>query len=131
MKKLIAIFICLAIGMCFVSCGEENATGDLTNPWKLTVAHFSSDRVRQKIEEYNQRGEANPGKRGFTPIRLSEEGLETLEAVASVEVSVAGVTRCGSPMMSGTVIPDVEGVTLITKESHVVSVAVSVKQNQL
>ena len=62
---------------------EENATGDLTNPWKLTTTRFSSDRVRQKIEEYNQRGEANPGKRGFTPIRLSEEGLETLEAVAA------------------------------------------------
>ena len=62
---------------------EKDATGDLTNPWKLTVGRFSSDRVRQKIEEYNQRGEANPGKHGFTPIRLSEEGLETLEAVAA------------------------------------------------
>ena len=64
---------------------EENstATNDLTNPWLLTVTRFSSDRVRQKIEEYNQRGEANPGKHGFTPIRLSEEGLETLEAVAA------------------------------------------------
>jgi adenine-specific DNA-methyltransferase len=70
---------------------EKDATGDLTNPWKLTVKRFSSDRVRQKIEEYNQRGEANPGKRGFTPIRLSEEGLETLEAVA------ADCTAAGGP----------------------------------
>jgi adenine-specific DNA-methyltransferase len=64
---------------------EETApgTGDLVNPWLLTVTRFSSDRVRQKIEEYNQRGDANPGKKGFTPIRLSEEGLETLEAVAA------------------------------------------------
>lgn len=62
---------------------EENATDDLTIPWKLTINRFASDRVRQKIEEYNQRGEANPGKHGFTPIRLSEEGLETLEAVAA------------------------------------------------
>ena len=69
---------------------EENATGDLTNPWKLTTTRFSSDRVRQKIEEYNQRGEANPGKRGFTPIRLSEEGLETLEAVAADCTSATG-----------------------------------------
>lgn len=61
----------------------ENASDDLTNPWLLTVTRFSSDRVRQKIEEYNQRGDANPGKKGFTPIRLSEEGLETLEAVAA------------------------------------------------
>ena len=69
---------------------EENATGDLTNPWKLTMTRFSSDRVRQKIEEYNQRGEANPGKRGFTPVRLSEEGLETLEAVAADCTSATG-----------------------------------------
>ena len=69
---------------------EKDATGDLPNPWKLTVTRFSSDRVRQKIEEYNQRGEANPGKRGFTPIRLSEEGLETLEAVAADCTSATG-----------------------------------------
>ena len=69
---------------------EENATDDLTNPWKLAIVRFSSDRVRQKIEEYNQRGEANPGKKGFTPIRLSEEGLETLEAVAADCDSDAG-----------------------------------------
>jgi len=72
---------------------EKDATGDLTNPWKLTVTRFSSDRVRQKIEEYNQRGEANPGKRGFTPIRLSEEGLETLEAVAADCTSDSGPFR--------------------------------------
>ena len=72
---------------------EENATGDQTNPWKLTTTRFSSDRVRQKIEEYNQRGEANPGKRGFTPIRLSEEGLETLEAVAADCTSASGPFR--------------------------------------
>ena len=58
--------------------------------WLLTITRFSSDRVRQKIDEYNQRGEANPGKRGFTPIRLSEEGLETLEAVAADCSSASG-----------------------------------------
>ena len=72
---------------------EKDATGDLTNPWMLTVTRFSSDRVRQKIEEYNQRGEANPGKRGFTPIRLSEESLETLEAVAADCTSASGPFR--------------------------------------
>ena len=71
----------------------ENATDDLTNPWLLTVTRFSSDRVRQKIEEYNQRGDANPGKKGFTPIRLSEEGLETLEAVAADCTSSDGPFR--------------------------------------
>ena len=61
----------------------QNASGDLLNPWKLTVTRFSSDRVRQKIDEYNQHGNANPGKHGFTPITLSEEGLETLESIAA------------------------------------------------
>ena len=69
---------------------EANATDDLTNPWCLTVTRFSSDRVRRKIDEYNQRGAANPGKRGFTPIRLSEEGLETLEAVSADCTSATG-----------------------------------------
>jgi adenine-specific DNA-methyltransferase len=72
---------------------EENASDDLTNPWLLTVTRFSSDRVRQKIDEYNQRGAANPGKKGFKPIRLSEEGLETLEAVAADCTSADGPFR--------------------------------------
>ena len=79
--------------------GERPEQGDLfcaraetpaSSEWLLTITRFSSDRVRQKIEEYNQRGEANPGKRGFTPIRLSEEGLETLEAVAADCTSATG-----------------------------------------
>lgn len=62
---------------------EEGGTGDLMNPWRLSVTRFSSDRVRQKIEEYNQKGALNPGKGGFTPLRISEEGLETLESIAA------------------------------------------------
>ena len=62
---------------------EENASGEMLNPWKLTVTRFYSDRVRQKIDEYNQHGNANPGKNGFTPIKISENGLETLEAIAA------------------------------------------------
>ena len=69
---------------------EEKPTADLLNPWKLTIRRFSSDRVRQKIDEYNQRGAVNPGKKGFKPIRLSEEGLETLEAVAADCTSAEG-----------------------------------------
>lgn len=69
---------------------EKNATEDLTNPWLLAITHFSSDRVRQKIDEYNQRGDANPGKKGFKPIRISEQGLEMLEAVAVDYTSAQG-----------------------------------------
>ena len=68
----------------------EKASDDLMNRWLLTVRRFSSDRVRQKIDEYNQRGQANPGKRGFTPIRLSEEGLEMLEAISADYTSAEG-----------------------------------------
>ena len=68
----------------------QNDSGDLLNPWKLTITRFSSDRVRQKIDEYNQHGNANPGKNGFTPITLSEDGLETLESVAADCTSADG-----------------------------------------
>ncbi len=99
----------------------ENATGDLTNPWLLTVRRFSSDRVRQKIEEYNQRGEANPGKRGFTPIRISEEGLETLESIAADCTSATGpfradrdlrVDKLGRVVLDGAKTPDLWDGTL-------------------
>ncbi len=62
---------------------KKEASDDLLHPWRLVIGRFSSDRVRQKVAEYNQRGAANPGKRGFTPIQLSENGLETLEAIAA------------------------------------------------
>ena len=51
---------------------------------------LTAGEVRQKIDEYNQHGNANPGKHGFTPITLSEEGLETLEAIAADCTSAEG-----------------------------------------
>ena len=54
--------------------------------WKLTVKSFHSDRVARKIHDFNEIGiqQANKkrasGKTGkFTKIKISDEGLETIE----------------------------------------------------
>lgn len=49
----------------------------------LTVAKFVSDRVSQKINEFNQKGAANASeKKPFKPITISEEGLELIELIS-------------------------------------------------
>ena len=54
--------------------------------WKLTMKSFHSDRVRRKVDEFNLKGEqqtlkkkADGKKARFVPIKLSDEGLETIE----------------------------------------------------
>ena len=49
----------------------------------LTVEKFVSDRVSQKINEFNQKGAANKSeKKPFKPITISEEGLELIELIS-------------------------------------------------
>lgn len=49
----------------------------------LTVEKFISDRVSQKINEFNQKGAANASeKKPFKPITISEEGLELIELIS-------------------------------------------------
>ncbi len=49
----------------------------------LTVEKFVSDRVSQKINEFNQKGAANASeKKPFKPITISEEGLELIELIS-------------------------------------------------
>lgn len=49
----------------------------------LTVEKFVSDRVSQKIDEFNQKGAANAtDKKPFKPITISEEGLELIELIS-------------------------------------------------
>lgn len=43
------------------------------------ITKFVSDRVMQKINEYNQKSFANDKKGSFKPINISNEGLETIE----------------------------------------------------
>lgn len=52
--------------------------------WKLDVTKFVSDRMNQKIAEFNEKGNlqaVNKGKK-FDPITISEEGLELIEMIS-------------------------------------------------
>ena len=46
--------------------------------FQVSIDRFISDRVLSKIMEYNQKSMLNT-KKAFTPIQISEEGLETIE----------------------------------------------------
>ena len=49
--------------------------------WQVTIDRFHSDRVCRKIDDYNINGQTQATAKGkeFTPILISEEGLETIE----------------------------------------------------
>ena len=52
--------------------------------YKLEVKKFISDRLNQKLTEFNQKGQLQSLKKGnpFSPIVVSDEGLELIEWVA-------------------------------------------------
>jgi len=59
--------------------------------WRIDLKWFFSDRVAKKIKDYNEislaqvnkHNEKNPDSpKTFTPLRISEEGLETIEMVS-------------------------------------------------
>lgn len=57
----------------------------LFKEYKVTINNFTSDRVIKKIEEYNEKKYAQSLKgtnKKYTPITISEEGLETIEYVS-------------------------------------------------
>ena len=64
---------------------EETQEG-LWQGWKVIMDGFHSDRVLKKIEEVNAKGEqqafqqkAKGKEKGFKPVIISDEGLETIE----------------------------------------------------
>lgn len=66
----------------------EESTG-LFNGWKIEIKQFQSDRVRQRIDEINQKNQLRVLKqkpkskeKTFTPILISDEGLETIEWIS-------------------------------------------------
>ena len=66
---------------------EDDATVHVTHDvgellYTVHIDQFASDRVAQKIAAYNEKGFANSGRRPFQPIEISEEGLETIEALS-------------------------------------------------
>ena len=70
-----------------VSIDRENT--ELFKDWKVSIDTFHSDRVRKAIEEFNSKGyqqflqqQAKGKGKPFTPISLSDEGLETIEWIS-------------------------------------------------
>ena len=64
----------------------QEARDGLFNAWKVEIIQFQSDRVRRKIEEINQKNQlqvlqqkAKGKEKTFSPIIISDEGLETIE----------------------------------------------------
>ncbi len=64
-------------------------SNELFNGWKVEIKQFQSDRVRQKIDEINQKNQlqvlqqkAKGKEKTFTPILISDEGLETIEWIS-------------------------------------------------
>lgn len=58
----------------------EQVQETLIPEYKTTINRFMSDRVNQKIDEYNQKSFANSSeKRPYRPIVISNEGLELIE----------------------------------------------------
>ena len=67
---------------------SEESNG-LFSGWKVEIKQFQSDRVRQKINEINQKNQlqvlqqkAKGKEKTFTPILVSDEGLETIEWIS-------------------------------------------------
>lgn len=66
----------------------EESNG-LFSGWKVEIKQFQSDRVRQKIYEINQKNQlqvlqqkAKGKEKTFTPILISDEGLEIIEWIS-------------------------------------------------
>ena len=58
----------------------EERTDDLFGRYAVVVDAFASDRVLQKIDEFNQKARLNTtAKKPFKPIEISDTGLELIE----------------------------------------------------
>ena len=61
---------------------DEKRSSELLNPILVRIKSFESDYVRGKIAEFNEAGLLNQAKgRKFKEVKISDEGLEMLEAV--------------------------------------------------
>ncbi len=67
----------------------EEVTADLLGGWLTTIDCFASDRVSQKLLDFNNKNMlASNAKKQFTPIEVSDNGLELIEYV-SVDCTAA------------------------------------------
>jgi len=73
----------------------EDKPTDLFNPVSVVLDQFISDRVYQKIKEYNEKSFLNSGEK-FKPITISDSGLELIEMVSADLSSSSGVWHSDS-----------------------------------
>lgn len=59
----------------------EEIHEDLFGGYSITIDKFASDRVQSKILEFNNKNVLN-SKKKFTPITISEDGLELIESLS-------------------------------------------------
>ena len=59
----------------------EQVKEEKQNVWQVAIDTFLSDRVMTRIREYNQKSEVQAQSKGiaYTPLTISDEGLETIE----------------------------------------------------
>ena len=57
----------------------EPATDTLLGGHSVVIDRFLSDRVMQKIQEFNLKASLNASKKPYKPIEISDEGLELIE----------------------------------------------------
>ena len=64
----------------YVQSRKEEVHDSPFNGWQVTIDTFVSDRVLQKITDFNNKARLNAtAKKPFKPIEISEEGLELIE----------------------------------------------------
>lgn len=69
---------------------EKNAE-DLTGGFNTVIDKFLSDRVMQKIDEFNQKAFLNSSdKKTYKPIEISEDGLELIEFISVDCTAISG-----------------------------------------
>ena len=69
---------------------EKNAE-DLTGGFNTVIDKFLSDRVMQKIDEFNQKAFLNSSdKKPYKPIEISEDGLELIEFISVDCTAISG-----------------------------------------
>ncbi len=61
----------------------QKTSADLFGGYSVSIDGFASDRVAQKITEFNEKAFANSSdKKPYNPIEISEEGLELIEFIS-------------------------------------------------
>lgn len=80
-----------------VSFHCEEVHDDLFGGWQVVIDSFISDRVLQKITDFNHKARMNASaKKPFKPIEISEEGLELIEYLSLDCTAADGVWHSDS-----------------------------------